>query len=200
MTAFPSGSPLFHADDPLNGNPLVGGLVYTYLAGTTTLTATWADAGQVGANPNPVVLDAAGNALIYISGTYKFVLRRSDGTLLYTIDGISAGNGSSVATGTFVVVIAAGTVTVAAGDGTIAINKAAPSATPIQLPAVVSRNGLALHIVDWSGNNGDVTITPFGAEKIMGLASAILGSGPQGIGSAASITLYPSTTLNGWHT
>lgn len=106
--------------------------------------------------------------------------------------------GASVG-GNFVVVTAAGLVTVGAQDGTIAIDKVAHSATPIQLPSVASRNGLALHIVDWTGSNGDVTITPAGAEKIMGLASATLGSGVQGLGSAAAITLYPSVTLNGWY-
>lgn len=97
------------------------------------------------------------------------------------------------------IVTSAGAVSVAADIGAVLINKSAPSATPISLPAVSTRYGLALKVSDFAGNGGDVTITPFGAETIMGLSTAILGSFGPGVGSAASITLYPSTALSGWY-
>lgn len=96
------------------------------------------------------------------------------------------------------VVTTAGAVTVAAGDGRVVINKAAPSATAITLPSVVSRSGLPLVIADFGGNGGDITITPNGSETVMGLSSATLISNAQGVGTAGSITLYPSTAANGW--
>lgn len=91
-----------------------------------------------------------------------------------------------------------GNVTVGDTDGTVILNKSAPSATGITLPPVADRNNLPLKIVDYGGNAGDITITPDGTEKIMGLSSATLVSNGQGVGLAAVITLYPDTTLGGW--
>lgn len=45
------------------GNPLSGGLLYTYMAGTTTPKATWSDYGATVPNTNPIVLDARGEAM-----------------------------------------------------------------------------------------------------------------------------------------
>lgn len=80
------------------GAPLTGGLVNVYLAGTTTRTnsyPTYAD-GVAGtnANANPVVLDANGEAPIFLpilstGGLYKIVLTDSTGSGGYTIDSIN---------------------------------------------------------------------------------------------------------------
>jgi len=43
-----------------NGVPLAGGLLYTYLAGTTTSAATYTSASGSIANSNPIILDASG--------------------------------------------------------------------------------------------------------------------------------------------
>ena len=62
-----------------NGVPLSGGLLYTYLAGTTTPVATYTSASGSIANSNPIVLDSSGrppNEIWLIGGTsYKFVLQ-----------------------------------------------------------------------------------------------------------------------------
>lgn len=104
-----------------------------------------------------------------------------------------------VIAGTTQIITTSDPVVVLDTDALIILNKAIASVTPIALPAVASRNGLPLKITDWMGNGGDVTITPDGSETIMGLAQAILGSYGQGIGSAAAVTLYPSTDLSGWY-
>lgn len=74
-----------------SGTPLVGGKVYIYLAGTTTLTATYADAEKVTTNTNPVILDARGEANIFLdpANNYKFVVQDSAGAAIYTQDNIS---------------------------------------------------------------------------------------------------------------
>lgn len=59
------------------GVPLAFGKVWTYDAGTTVPRPTFADAGEVTANTNPVVLDANGEATIYWRGTYKVNLTTS---------------------------------------------------------------------------------------------------------------------------
>jgi hypothetical protein len=43
-----------------NGEPLNGGLVYTYQAGSSTPLATYTDINGTTANANPIVLDSSG--------------------------------------------------------------------------------------------------------------------------------------------
>lgn len=104
MTAYPLPSPLFHVTDPDDGTPLALGKVHTYVAGTTTGKTTWADSGKVSSNTNPVILDANGDAPIYIDGLYKIRVERADGSLVYEMDyvaslgifGYRAGEGGAV--------------------------------------------------------------------------------------------------------
>jgi hypothetical protein len=73
------------------GVPLAGGFVYTYAAGTTTPQTTYTDSTGATANSNPIVLDARGEASIWLgSATYKFKLTDSNGTEIWTVDNISA--------------------------------------------------------------------------------------------------------------
>jgi hypothetical protein len=53
------------------GKPLAGGKVYTYEANTTTPKATYKDPYGLTPNTNPIILDAAGEADIYLDGTYR---------------------------------------------------------------------------------------------------------------------------------
>lgn len=55
--------------------------VYTYAAGTTTPLATYSDAAGVSANTNPIILNANGEASIYLTEgvSYDFVLRYPGG-------------------------------------------------------------------------------------------------------------------------
>lgn len=75
-----------------NGNPLSGGLIYTYAAGTTTPAATYTSVTGATANTNPIVLDSAGRTpqeIWFTEGaSYKFVLRDSAGTLIGTYDNL----------------------------------------------------------------------------------------------------------------
>ena len=60
--------------------PLVGGKVYFYAAGTTTPKDTYTDEGGLTANTNPVILDARGEANIWLGdGAYKMVVTDSAG-------------------------------------------------------------------------------------------------------------------------
>lgn len=89
MTAVLAPSPYLAFYDS-DGNPLNGGLIYTYSAGTTTPKATYTDSGAGTSNANPVVLDSAGRAVIWISGNYKFVVKDSLGSTIRTVDNISS--------------------------------------------------------------------------------------------------------------
>jgi len=77
-----------------NGNPLAGGLIYTYAAGTTTPAATFTSSSGGTANANPIVLDSAGRtpAQIWLTAgsSYKFVLETSLNVTIKTDDNIFA--------------------------------------------------------------------------------------------------------------
>ena len=78
------------------GVPLVGGLLYSYQAGTTTPAATYTD--STGGTPlsNPIVLNARGEASTSSGASsgiwvppnvaYKFVLQDSSGNTIWTRD------------------------------------------------------------------------------------------------------------------
>jgi hypothetical protein len=75
----------------INGEPLVGGKVYTYEAGTTTPLVTYTDNTGTSANPNPVILNARGEAAIWLgSGIYKFKLTDVNEVEIWTADYIAA--------------------------------------------------------------------------------------------------------------
>lgn len=74
-----------------SGLPLAAGFVYTYAAGTTTPLATYVDSTGVATNPNPVLLDGAGRASIWLGASpYKFVVQDANGLTQYTTDNIQA--------------------------------------------------------------------------------------------------------------
>jgi len=74
-----------------DGLPLVGGKLYTYAAGTTTPLATYTDHTANTANTNPVILDSAGEADVWLPETtaYKYVLKDADDVTLFTVDYVS---------------------------------------------------------------------------------------------------------------
>lgn len=93
-----------------SGNPLSGGRLYTYQAGTTTLSPTYTSYTGLTPNPNPIVLDSAGRPpeQIWVSEgqNLKFVLKTSADVTVWTKDNIppffqsSAANLSFIAAGT----------------------------------------------------------------------------------------------------
>ena len=75
-----------------NGNPLVGGKLLTYLAGSTTPVTTYQDKAGTIANTNPVILDARGEANVWLDETIltKFVLTTAEDVELWTVDNIGS--------------------------------------------------------------------------------------------------------------
>jgi len=126
-----------------DGLPLVGGKLYTYAAGTTTPLATYTDSTGVTQNTNPVILDATGQAGVWLpdTTTYKYVLKTSADVTLYTVDYVSVplttnsfasppAIGSSVPNaGTFTTLIATGQVTFTS-TGAAVINVGTTSERP----------------------------------------------------------------------
>jgi hypothetical protein len=74
----------------LDGTPLVGGKVYSYAAGTTTPQATYTDSTGSTPNENPVILDARGEANIWLgSASYKFRLTDENDVDIWTVDNVA---------------------------------------------------------------------------------------------------------------
>ena len=85
-----------------NGNPLSGGLIDTYIAGSTTPINTYTDITLTTIHTNPIVLNTRGETTIFLDPTvaYKFVLRNPlpDGSEIWTQDNITALGGNSLLT------------------------------------------------------------------------------------------------------
>jgi hypothetical protein len=79
-----------------NGAPLTGGLLYTYLSGTSTPATTYTTRDGTANNTNPIVLDAAGRtpSEVWLDGgvLYKFVLKSSTYVQIGSYDSIPAIN------------------------------------------------------------------------------------------------------------
>lgn len=79
--------PRFQAFDSA-GAPLSGGKLHTKIAGTSTNKPTYSDPGLTTPNTNPVILDSRGEAAIFGSGTYKFILKTSADVTIWTQDDV----------------------------------------------------------------------------------------------------------------
>lgn len=80
-----------------NGDPVSGGLVYTYTAGTTTPVATYSDVSLLVPNANPIVADSSGRFVAYLTPglSYKFAYQTSAGVAIRTVDNILAMPGTT---------------------------------------------------------------------------------------------------------
>lgn len=80
---------LYFADD--EGNPLVGGKVYTYITGTSTPTPVYQDADLNTEWDNPIIIPADGVVVIYqAANTIKAIIHDADDVLVRTIDPIGS--------------------------------------------------------------------------------------------------------------
>lgn len=81
-----------------NGDPLDGGKLYTYESGTETPQATYPAPSGGSAHANPIILDSAGRATVYLieGASYTFTLNDSADNLVESVDGIEAWSDTSI--------------------------------------------------------------------------------------------------------
>jgi hypothetical protein len=84
-----------------SGNPLSGGKIFTYAAGTTTPQATYTSAGGGTPHSNPIILDAAGrvpSGEIWLTdgAQYKFLIKTSTDVQIGSYDNIIGINSNFV--------------------------------------------------------------------------------------------------------
>lgn len=97
-------SPVFGVAGQLfdnNGNPLAGGKIFTYLAGTTTNATVYTNSAGNIAHSNPIILDGAGrvpSGEIWLTDgiTYKFVVQDAANNLIGTYDNLVGINSNFV--------------------------------------------------------------------------------------------------------
>jgi len=170
-----------------NGDPLAGGKLYTYEAGTTTPLATYTDEGGGTANTNPVILDAAGRANIWVATTdlYYWELEDSAGNQIWTADNIGQVTGTADVVGpasstdNAVVrfdgvtgkVIQNSSVTISDAGAVSAASLALTTALPLSSGGTGSTTasgartnlGLGALAVKGDGDYGDITVSASGA-------------------------------------
>jgi hypothetical protein len=176
-----------------DGNPLVGGKIYTYAAGTTTPLATFTDAGAGTANTNPIILNSLGQANIWLgSSSYKFSVFTSVDVLLYTVDNIATPidylslvtslaspppiGSTAPNTGAF--------TTLAATTGTITtVNSTTVSATTVNATTVTATGTVTAETLTFEGG-GSMTKVP---ESVIQPITASVAA------NALTVTLNPTT-------
>ena len=142
-TLLPNAEQTFLDD---NGLPLAGGKVYFYIPGNSTPKNTWLDADRTTLNSNPVILDAAGRAIIYGSGIYRQVLTDSLDNLIWdqiTADTTSDGGYSWGGT----------------SGGT-------PNAQTVTASAFTAQAGETIAFIAGYTNTGTTTLNPNGSGPI----------------------------------
>jgi hypothetical protein len=177
-----------------DGNPLVGGKIYTYAAGTTTPLATYTDAGGLTANTNPIILNSLGQANIWLapSSSYKFSVYTSADVLLYTVDNIATPidylslvtslaspppiGSTAPNTGAF--------TTLAATTGTITtVNSTTVSATTVNATTITATGTITAETFTFEGG-GSLTKVP---ESVIQPITASVAA------NALTVTLNPTT-------
>jgi hypothetical protein len=72
-----------------SGRPLAGGKLCTYAAGTTNPLSTYSEYTLNVANTNPITLDSAGQAVVYLAPlSYKFVLHAASSSTVCPASGV----------------------------------------------------------------------------------------------------------------
>lgn len=176
-----------------NGDPVSGGKLYAYAAGTSTPQATYnnVDLDPSHLNDNPIILDAAGrpdSGYIFLSATsYKFVLTDADDVEIWTVDNVSAipqTNVSLDVPGTAGEAIAAGDVVYLAADGSWYKADADAAATS----SLAKYVGMAPSAVA-SGATGSFRIQG----RVTGLSALTVGTTYYVSATAGALTATPPT-------
>lgn len=120
-----------------SGQPCSSCTLQSFAAGTTTPVATYVDSLGISTNTNPIVLDAAGGANIWLANSaYKFILKTAAGATIWSVDQVKGGGGLGGVCGPAgAVQIANSGVNGLTCDATIIINTTNHTLTVGTLPA-----------------------------------------------------------------
>ena len=214
----PINAPVFRAFDP-NGQPLSGGKLFSYAAGSSTPLATYADAARVTPNTNPVILDSTGQAKIFMGlANYKFILQDANGVQQWSIDSVNGAPPLSAVTSVFG---RTGTILAVSGDYTCGQVTGAICSLPTIYYQTIQANGssqtqqpklnllngtnVTVSCVNNSGaSSTDCTIASSATATIPGTVADVTGSRSIGStyqntsGSLMIVSGFGSTTGSAW--
>ena len=167
-----------------SGDPLAGGKVYTYYAGTTTPLASYTTQAATTPNANPVILDSAGRASIWLGPyAYRIILKTSADVTVWDDDNVQLGGGAQVSEETFIATV-----------GQTVFNISEFEYTPGNKSLQVLMNGLALRrtadYTETSATSFTLTTAAEAGDEVIARAGEDLGAN---VGTnASSITYDPS--------
>lgn len=176
-TLLPNGQQQF-----LNGNgqPYASGTVtfYSNYPTCSVLKNTWSNSGQTVLNTNPVVLDAAGRATIFGSGSYCQVLKDSNGNTIWTKE-----TGDAASTSTL-------------GWGSVSGGTA--NAQTVTVSGFANTNGQTFYFVAGATNTGALSLSvnggsPISVVKTTTTGTAILTGTEVVAGNVIGVTYYSTT-------
>lgn len=183
-----------------NGDPLSGGKVFTYAAGTTTPLATYTNRDGITPNSNPIILDAAGRTPQQIWATegvlYKYVVKTSTDITLRTWDNIG---GSVVASD--LAQDLANTTNNAKGDALIGFKQsnAAGFLASATARTVSTKFQESVSVKDFgaAGDGATDDSAAFAAALQSGARDVYVPAGDYAFTSAISVTLPTTVRLHG---
>lgn len=176
-TLLPNGQQQF-----LNGNgqPYASGTVtfYSNYPTCSILKNTWSNSGQTVLNTNPVVLDSAGRATIFGSGSYCQVLKDSSGNTIWTKETGDAASTSTLGWGS-------------TSGGTA-------NAQTVTVSGFASTNGQTFYFVAGATNTSALTLSvnggsPISVVKPTPTGTALLTGNEVYTGSVVGVTYYSTT-------
>lgn len=161
-----------------SGNPLSGGSLETYAAGTSTPKATYSDNTLGSSNPTTITLNSAGRpsvsgnevALYLAPGGYKAILKNSAGTTIWTQDNIT----SSIAGPVVLSKTTSYTVTTSDGADVLVKADASGGAITVGLYTAVGNSGNRVVVKKTDSSVNAVTIDPNSTETMDGSTSISL--------------------------
>lgn len=159
-----------------DGAPLAGGKVYSYEAGTSTPKDTYTDSTGMVANTNPIILDSAGRAAVWLGdGGYKFILKDSSDVTIKTVDNIGgtsntafAGTVNDLTENTSITNVYKNSALICDGTFTLSL-----------LP--VSEAGEGFYFIVKNNGTGVITIDPNLSETVDDGATITIGSGASAV-------------------
>jgi len=168
-----------------DGGPCAGCSLYSYAAGTTTPLATYTDATGTSQNTNPIILDAAGGADIWLgANSYKLILKDATGATIWSVDKVNSGSLLPCASAN-AIQAANSSVNGLNCDPTITINTTTHTINIGTLPTNHVTIGALSTPTSWTFD----TTSP-------ATALASLGGGSIGSGTTNQIAIYPSNGNN----
>lgn len=163
-----------------NGKPYAGGTVtfYSNYPTCSVLKNTWSNSGQTVLNTNPIVLDSAGRATIFGSGSYCQVLKDMNGNTIWQKE-----TGDAASTSTL-------------GWGSVSGGTA--NAQTVTVSGFASTNGQTFYFVAGATNTGALTLSvnggsPISVVKTTTSGTAILTGTEVVAGNVIGVTYYSTT-------